>query len=491
MSQSAGLADMALFLYLHFPALQLDNIALCHEQSQKLPVAIVDQHHQLLQLNQAAMHAGLKLHMGLASAAALCPDLQLLPYKPEQQLKVLQEVAGSLYQLSSDIALDPPAGLFLRLDAMLGLYGGLEPYWQALCGELTTMTYRNQYSCGTTPFAAKCLAYQQSALITDKADVLLSALKTCPLTVTELTETEQQQLARLGIQSLGQLLALPTAELARRFDSQLLSYLGRLRGDYYHALEYLQPAAGFSRYLELLFDITDSTVLARPLLKLLQQLEQQLCRANSQCHRLLVTLFFRDNPPLKLTVGSAQGEYKAAAWLQLCQLQLQAQPLPEPVYALQLDVDVFSAQQWSTSALFEQHHASMSALQLLSLLQARLGRAAVSGLTIINQHLPEHASQRSLPLLKGDLADYQTKAQLQAQVQVQAQALALRPAFLFTEPQPLTEAVTINQGPERLCPDGWQLAAQRDYFIGHNQQGQWLWLYRTANQQWFVHGLFS
>ncbi len=467
---------MALFLYLHFPALQLEHLQFSAESGGQLPVALVDQQHQLVQLNQAAIKAGLKQHMGLASAAALCPDLQLRPYQSEQQCKVLNNVAQQLYQLSSDIALDSDTGLFLRLDGMLQFYGGLKAYWQALSKKLDELTYRYQYSCGATPYAAKCLAYQQSGFITADNKLLNTALNTSPLSATELSRVMQQQMARLGIHTLGQLQALPPAELARRFDSQLLSYLGRLRGDYYHALEYIQPQAGFSRYLELLYDISDSTILVKPLVKLLEQLEQQLSRANCQCYQLLLSLFFRDHSPLQLSIGSAQGEYKANAWLQLCQLQLENLPLPEPVYGLQLDVHHFAGQQRATEALFAQHHARMSALQLISILQARLGQAAVSGLTLQNQHLPEQASQRSLPLVKGKTGQ---------------QVFALRPAFLLTTPQPLTEAVTINHGPERLCPDGWQLSAQRDYYIGRNQQGQWLWLFRTVNQQWFIHGWFS
>ncbi|MDX1677704.1 DNA polymerase Y family protein [Arsukibacterium sp.] len=464
-----------MFLYLHFPALQLDHLLLSAASS-NLPVALVDQQHQLVQLNCAATEAGLKPQMGLASAAALCPDLQLLPYQPEQQTRVLHIVAQQLYQLSSDIAEDQPSGLILRLDGMLKLYGGLEPYWQALRKKLDKLTYRYQYSCGATPYAAKCLANQQASLMTIDPSQLLPALKASPLCATELSDDMQQQMARLGIDTLGQLQALPPAELARRFDSQLLSYLGRLRGDYYHALKYLQPEPGFSRYLELLFDISDSSVLAKPLVKLLQQLELQLSRANCQCYQLLLSLFFRDNPPLQLSIGSAQGEYKADAWLQLCQLQLQNLPLPEPVYGLQLDVKHFASQQSVTETLFARHQVRMSPLQLISLLQARLGQPAVSSLTLENHHLPEQASQRSPPL---------------AGEQPAQPVFSLRPAFLLSRPQPLTEAVTVLQGPERLCPDGFQLSTQRDYFIGRNQQGQWLWLFRTVSQQWYVHGWFS
>ena len=70
-------------------------------------------------------------------------------------------------------------------------------------------------------------------------------------------------------------------------------------------------------------------------------------------------------------------------------------------------------------------------------------------------------------------------------------ALAVRPAFLFQSAIALTEQVELNSGPERFCINRWQPQLQRDYFIGRNRQGQWLWLYRTAELRWFVQGMFS
>ena len=31
----------------------------------------------------------------------------------------------------------------------------------------------------------------------------------------------------------------------------------------------------------------------------------------------------------------------------------------------------------------------------------------------------------------------------------------------------------------------------RDYFIARTEQGRWLWVFRTPEQQWFIHGQFS
>jgi len=465
---------MALYLYLHFPALQCDSLTDAGQQS--LPVAVVDAQHHIIQLNAQAAAQGVQLQMSLATAAALCHNLQLIPYQSGQQQVVLLSVAQQLYQVSGEIAPDPPAGLYLRVCNMLQLYHGLDGYRVALMAELKRLPYRYAYATAATPFAAKCLARQQFNQLTADDSLTDAALKRSPLSFTELEADLQQQLQRLGIDNLGRLLALSATELARRFDNRLVSYLGRLRGEFFHALDYIRPEPGFSRYLELLYDISDMAVLSAPLNKLLQQLQQQLERNNALCHQLTLRLFCRDSDTQCISIGSAQGEYRAANWLKLCQLQLETNRLQAPVYGLQLEVTQFAPQQAQSEDLFQPQQGNVSALQLVSLLQARLGREAVSGLSLQNRHLPEQASGRPLPLL---------------QSQPGTAALLQRPAFLLPQPVALHEAIEISQGPERLCPDGWQLAAQRDYFIGRNKQGQWLWLYRTAQQQWFVHGLFS
>ncbi|MBU1310730.1 MAG: DNA polymerase Y family protein [Gammaproteobacteria bacterium] len=465
---------MALYVYLHFPALQCDSLTEAGQQA--VPLAVVDAQHSIIQLNEQAAAQGVQLRMGLATAAALCHNLQLIPYQEQQQQALLMAIAQQLYQLSGEIAPDPPAGLYLRGCSMLQLYHGLDGYQTALLGGLKRLPYRYAYASAATPFAAKCLALQQFNQLTADHAVTDKALKCSPLSFTELETEMQQQLQRLGIDTLGRLLALSAAELARRFDHRLISYLGRLRGEFFHALDYIRPEPGFSRYLELLYDISDVAVLSVPLQKLLQQLEQQLERNNALCHQLTLHLYSRDSATKSYSIGSAQGEYRAVNWLRLCQLQLESSQLTAPVYGLQLEVTQFAPQQAQSDDLFAPQQGNISALQLVSLLQARLGRGAISGLSLQNQHLPEHASGRPLPLLP---------------TRPQAGALLQRPAFLLPQPRRLHEAVEISSGPERLCADGWQLAAQRDYFIGRNQQGQWLWLYRTAQQQWFVHGLFS
>ena len=68
----------------------------------------------------------------------------------------------------------------------------------------------------------------------------------------------------------------------------------------------------------------------------------------------------------------------------------------------------------------------------------------------------------------------------------------LRPTLLLALPKPLTEQVTLMPYPERIVTGWWDNnQVTRDYFIGQNNHGCWLWIFRDNNQHWFVHGMFS
>ena len=72
---------MSLWIYLHFPRLQLDAL---FAENQTQPVVIVEsQRCRIIQYNDEAKRQGIKLGMGLGSAASLCRDLQVHPYHPQ------------------------------------------------------------------------------------------------------------------------------------------------------------------------------------------------------------------------------------------------------------------------------------------------------------------------------------------------------------------------------------------------------------------------
>lgn len=466
-----------LWLYLHFPQLQMDT--LFSQADSELPVVILDNRkNSVLQLNQPARDAGIQIGMGLGTCAALAQDVNVLPYRADTEHGTLNELAESLYIVTSDISLYPPNGLLLRIHHMLNLYGGLRPYWHAVKLKLDHHRLNYHFATGHSPYAARILAKEAWNTVTDSSEKLNQALRACDLVLTDLPEKIIQKLDRVGIRKIADLLALPLKELAKRFDIEVVTYLGRLTGEFHHPVRYFQPQDHFHRYLELLFDIQHVETLEHPLKHMLKSLEQFLKIRDQVTRQLNLTLHQRDADDLAITIGSAQGEYLTQHWLNLSKLHFESISLGAPVYAITLSTGDTEQHQRDANGLFDQRRGALSYFQLISLLQAKMGKQAVQQPRVQDDYRPEIVNTYHAP----ECESHTTLPRLQV----------LRPSFLLPVPQQLREQVTLVSGPERISTGWWDNHhVTRDYFIARSETGSWYWVYRTPQQKWFLHGIFS
>jgi protein ImuB len=127
--------------------------------------------------------------------------------------------------------------------------------------------------------------------------------------------------------------------------------------------------------------------------------------------------------------------------------------------------------------IFDGEKGQTTALELITLLQAKLGKAQVNKPNLSDDPRPEKRSQYIA-------ATEPTSHTLRRP--------ELRPSLLLPEPEPLCEIVSLIHGPERLVTGWWDnQPITRDYFIAHSEQGRWLWVFRNQDKQWFLHGQFS
>ncbi|MEZ9417022.1 DNA polymerase Y family protein, partial [Vibrio sp. 10N.286.49.E1] len=101
--------------------------------------------------------------------------------------------------------------------------------------------------------------------------------------------------------------------------------------------------------------------------------------------------------------------------------------------------------------LFDGNTGTLAALDLLSLLQAKLGQACIQTPKIKHDPRPEKANQYSLPTLSKPVAKRQVYPEIvQQTATLNINQKRLRPSILLPEPEALTESVTLSQGPERI-----------------------------------------
>ncbi|CCN36884.1 putative Nucleotidyltransferase/DNA polymerase involved in DNA repair [Vibrio nigripulchritudo SO65] len=465
-----------LWLYLHFPSLQLDSCFFDSDLENN--IAIVDEHHQIIQLSKSGFDAGLKLNMGLGTAASLCQDLQVYPYDIDIEHKKLKEIAQWLYLITSDITLCEPNGILLKISNMLCLYSNLEHYWLTVQQHLKKFNVRYQFSTGFSPYSAQILAQQKKQFITDDSDLMKKHLYTLPLGVSDLSEKVVDKLSRVGIETFDALFTIPMADIAKRFDIDLINYIGKLTGRFKHPVDFYHPPQTFKYSLDLLYEIENIQFLERPLGNLLKKLEHFLKLRDQLANEIQIILQLRNKQNTEFKICSAQGEYLASKWLSLSQLTFESLSIDSPVVAITLSVTRITQQEGSYTDLFEGKQGTTNALELMSLLHAKLGERALHNPGLLEDPRPEIAYQYTSP-----------NTALSPTLSIPPK---LRPAILLPHPKPLEEKVTLSLGPERVATGWWDNQPMvRDYFIAHTNEGRWLWVFRTPKQQWFLHGVFS
>ena len=217
-----------LWLYLHFPSLQLDTLFSSSEsgsnkESHEQPIIIVDEKdHRVLQANQAALESGIALGMGLGSAAALCHHLHVHPYSIELEKNKLKEIAQWAYLVTSDMTLLPPNGLLIKASNMLSLYDGLDNYWHELKSHIEALNIKFSFATGYSPLSAILLGKQAINQVTDNIQQMKTWVNQQALSSSELPPKQVERLNRVGINIVEELLKLPLQEVARRFDICLL-----------------------------------------------------------------------------------------------------------------------------------------------------------------------------------------------------------------------------------------------------------------------------
>ncbi|GLX77907.1 nucleotidyltransferase [Thalassotalea insulae] len=468
-----------LWAYLYFPSLQLDGVVTEGGRDWQ-PVVILDgNNNEIVQLNAQAKQSGLRLGMGLATAVALEHQLQVLPYCQQQERQTLTFIAEQLYQVSSDIALDSPNGLYLRIENMLALYGDLSGYWQNLQSVLQPLQLSLHYATAYSPSAAKVLARAKVDRLLTEQKKVLSILNSLSINSLALDQKVQKQLDKIGAKTIGQLLSLPKEQLSQRFDSSVTHYLRRLVNGDDLPMVFYQPQGHFFHYLELLYEINDSNKLLFPIKSLLSLLANYLKKADLLSDRLVITLFLRNQPSKDVVINSAEAIYQASQWLSLTELTLASLQLAAPVVAISLTCKRFSSQQQQSGDFFSLAEGKYTRQRLLSLLLAKLGQSRVHSLLLTDDYRPECANGYA-PI------------NLVSQRKIKTEHFTrLRPSYLLPEPLALATEIAVFSSPERIETAWWENTVKRDYFIGRNPYGQWCWLYRQADHRWFIHGYFA
>jgi protein ImuB len=400
------------------------------------------------------------------------------------------------------VAIESPDALLLELAGSQRLFGGLHVLLSALRGAFPRPL---RLAMAPTPLAALLLARAGRNCCITSAARLRSRVAPLSLEGLRWPEAQLDRLRCMGVTTVGELLRLPRAGLARRIGPECVRQLDRLVGHSPDPRPSLQPVERFSERIDPDFETCDRERMIAMLKPTLDRLEVFLRARQRGITALRVLLVHRAGAPTMSVVRCVVPEYRAARFAALLAARLEGLPLASPVRRFELAAGRQRPFVASSGGLWQPgEHGGAGQAQLpefLQTLMARLGDSAVYGLEPVAEHRPERQWRSVWP----DPARTATPARIGGK-----DATASRPLGLWPQPLPLVaehnntgavqalwhegQALRLVTGPERIESGWWDGGdVARDYYIARASDGRLLWIFREcrALRRWFLHGCFA
>lgn len=466
-----------------------------------LPFALVESGRAGLRLaavNAAARQFGLGRGLRLADARAQLPELITEAHEPEGDTASLLGLCRWMERYSPWVSPDPPDGLLLDVTGIAHLFGGEARLLAEMTSRLGNYGFTARAGRGETIGAAWALARYQAA-----------ELGGLPVEALRIDAAAVKTLRRLGLKTVGALMAIPRAALARRFRGEsvgenVLIRLDEMMGLREEPLNPLNPPTSFIAHQALMEPLIHAEGIEAVLTQLMARLCRDLDQAGKGALRVILKLFRSDGSRVSLPAGFSAPTRDAGHMLRVLWPKLQAVDAG-------FGIDAMTLEARETAAARPAQHGFLAEPGTLALEQLNdrvLNRHAAQFLALeaAESHIPERA-ETAKPCLT---ARSEPPASRPA---------APRPLLIFAAPEParvvaavpdgppmrltwrrVTRRVVKAQGPERVAPEWWRLAEgerPRDYYTIEDDKGRRYWLYREGlygepgedQPKWFVHGL--
>lgn len=446
-------------------------------------------------LNAVAEEQGLSCGMGLADARAFCPDLQTRPSEPQSDARFLRILARWATRYCPWVGLEGRDGLALDITGAAHLFGGEQALLDDLHMRLTRSGLHVRSGLADTKGAAWALAHYGSG-ITPPGEARAS-LAGLPVPALRLSGPTVTALQRLGLRTIGELLDLPRATLARRFGRDVVLRLDQALGAQPEQVSPLPEPPRFAAQMTLPEPIGLASDVMAGTARLLDQLCARLAEKEAGARALRLTLRRVDQASQLVELRLARPLRDARRILPLFERGVSAVEAGFGIDQLRLEatrVEPLPARQLSPLRAGGEDKLN----DLITRIGSRIGLDNIRRFLPADSHIPERAF-----LIAPAAYSEPSGAWV---------ALRPRPLRLFPPepvsghgPRPpqrfrwrrMTLATARSTGPERLAPEWW-LAEEswhsgvRDYWQVETRQGRRLWMYYTPqNPGWFVQGEFA
>lgn len=493
--------------------------------------------HRIVSLTRTARQAGLRCGEALADARARVPELLAEEADPVAELKLLHAIADWCDRYTPLVALDGADGLFLDITGCAHLFGGEESLLIDVLKRIEAQGFAVRGAVADTPGAAWAASHFGKGGIVPPGRQA-ECLSSLPVAALRIAPPIVEDLIRVGLMRIADVLNRPRAPLVARYGSDLVQRLDQVLGRQGEPISprfqvpHVVAERHFAEPIGFMEDVE------AVIFSLARQLEDALERRVQGGRLFELTLFRADGAVQKIAAGASRPLRDPRRIVALFREKLKTdETVLDTGYGYDLmRLAVLETQEREPEqeglARTDQRTQDEDFAGLLDRLSARLGPSHVTRLQPADWHVPESQSVSvpalSVPSRTTAWADVMTGALPSGQsFKSVPEALPLtRPLRLFSPPEPVDVVAMVpdgpplrfrwrralyeivrSEGPERIAPPWWVEAKDRrenassneirDYFRIEDENGRRFWLFRqgfydveTGPPCWFIQGLF-
>lgn len=478
----------------------------------------------------SARALGIAPGMALTQVRAATPEVVVRDADPDGDARDLARLAEALARRwSPTVAIADPSSLFLDLTGVAHLHGGEARMARRIVRLLARLGITARIAIADTTGAAWACAHFAAGRVTIlPPGAPMPAIAPLPAAALRIDEPALELLRRLGVETIGQLAALPRAPLARRFGRSVPLRLDQASGRSAEPLDPVTPPVAIIVEQRFAEPLLTAEPIAYWIAQLVARLVEELAQAGRGVRLLLLAATRVDAAVQVLRVGCARANRDPAHLLRLLLRRIEKLDPGFGIEALALHVhraDPLEAEAFD-SDLADGERADLA--PLVDAIVNRIGERRLWRARAVESDVPERSVGGTAPLEErageAPILPADDVRRLDARERDHPwHPRWPRPARLLRRPEPVdhviaelpdapprrftwrgvTHRVVRGDGPERITGEWWRRNAEResvrDYFQVEDEEGRRFWLFRRGDAQrtvtgdlsWYVHGTFG
>nr|WP_089900268.1 DNA polymerase Y family protein [Loktanella fryxellensis] len=460
--------------------------------------------------NRAGRMAGVRCGLRVVDMRALCPGLHVVPADPDGDRAVLDRLVLWARRWCPWTAPDGPDGIVMDATGSDHLWGGPAEMLRAIEGSLGALGFASRPAMAPTRGAAWALARHGAVRAVAMPDTLATLTAPLPVQALRLDPATVLLLQRLGLGTIGDIVAVPRGSLARRFADappmqHPLARLDQLQGRLPEPVNATYDPPRFAVQARLAEPVQDPT----PLLPdLCAALCQALADAGHGARRLTLTVYRTDAEVSTVTAATARASRDPDHLRRLFDDRLTR---IDPGFGFELVTLAAATSEPMTigqTRLDGGTEGGAVLAQMVDRLSARLGPQAIRTPARRPSHIPERSLGWALALSQAPRGtipwtwmDRPLRLYDMPEEIFVLYALPEGPPAQFRWRR-VTCRIARFAGPERIAPEWWSDrpgTRLRDYYRIEDDVCRRLWIYRDGvygddhrdPPRWFVHGIYG